>query len=88
MARVSYATQQAKIEKEISKLQKQAVTLQNKRRQPVIASIVKSMREYDITAPWPPNPATLKPARPGAAGASLRAGWRRRKPPARNARAF
>ena len=49
MARVSYATQQAKIEKEISKLQKQAATLQNKRRQPVIASIVKSMREYDIT---------------------------------------
>mgnify|MGYP005816568843 CR=1 FL=1 len=49
MPRVSYATQQAKIEKEISKLQKQAAALQNKRRKPVISSIVKSMREYDIT---------------------------------------
>jgi DNA-binding protein H-NS len=49
MARVSYASQQAKIEKEINKLQKQAAALQSKRRKPVIASIIKSMREYDIT---------------------------------------
>ena len=49
MARVSYASQQAKIEKEISKLQKQAAALHDKRRKPVIASIVKSMREYGIT---------------------------------------
>ncbi|WP_459618130.1 H-NS histone family protein [Bordetella sp. 2513F-2] len=49
MPRESYATLQAKIEKEISKLQKRAEALQTKRRKPVIASIVKSMREYDIT---------------------------------------
>ncbi|HEY0294325.1 MAG TPA: H-NS histone family protein [Bordetella sp.] len=49
MARVTYASQQAKIEKEITKLQKQAAALQSKRRKPIIASIVKSMREYDIT---------------------------------------
>lgn len=49
MPRVSYASQQAKIEKEISKLQKQAAALHDKRRKPIIASIVKSMREYGIT---------------------------------------
>jgi len=49
MARQSYAALQAKIEKEIARLKKQAQALQNKKRQPVIRSIVKSMREYDIT---------------------------------------
>lgn len=49
MPRESYATLQAKIEKEISKLQKKAEALQTKRRKPVIASIVSSMREYNIT---------------------------------------
>lgn len=49
MPRVSYSSQQAKIEKEISKLQKQAAALHDRRRKPVIASIVKSMREYGIT---------------------------------------
>lgn len=49
MPRESYATQQAKIEKEIQKLQKRAEALQNKRRKPVLAGIVKSMRDYDIT---------------------------------------
>jgi DNA-binding protein H-NS len=49
MPRASYASQQAKIEKEISKLQKQAAALHDKRRKPVITSIVKSMREYGIT---------------------------------------
>lgn len=49
MPRESYASQQAKIEKEISRLQKKAEALQNKRRKPVIASIVSSMREYNIT---------------------------------------
>jgi len=49
MARESYAAQKAKIEKEISKLQKKAQTLQEKRRKPVIASIIRSMREYQIT---------------------------------------
>ncbi|MVW71079.1 MULTISPECIES: H-NS family nucleoid-associated regulatory protein [unclassified Bordetella] len=49
MPRESYATLQAKIEKEISKLQKKAEALQNKRRKPVIASIISSMRDYNIT---------------------------------------
>jgi DNA-binding protein H-NS len=49
MPRTTYASQQAKIEKEITKLQKQAAALQSKRRKPVIAAIIKSMREYDIT---------------------------------------
>ena len=49
MARQNYAALQAKIEKEIAKLKKQAQALQNKKRLPVIRSIVKSMREYDIT---------------------------------------
>src|SRR5690554_5815543 len=38
-----------KIEKEIQRLQKQAKALQAKRRGPVITSIIRSMREYDIT---------------------------------------
>ncbi|AZY49464.1 H-NS histone family protein [Bordetella avium] len=49
MPRETYAAQQAKIEKEISRLQKRAEALQTRRRKPVIASIVKSMREYNIT---------------------------------------
>jgi len=49
MARETYASMQAKIEKEISKLQKRAEALQTKRRKPVINSIVASMRQYDIT---------------------------------------
>ena len=49
MARQNYATLQAKIHKEIEKLRKQAQSLQSKRRKPVIQSIVRSMKEYDIT---------------------------------------
>lgn|SRR5690606_8808485 len=49
MARESYSALQAKIEREINKLQKKAEALQNKRRKPVIASIIASMREYNIT---------------------------------------
>ncbi|KGD94301.1 DNA-binding protein [Achromobacter sp. RTa] len=49
MARETYAALQAKIEKEINKLQKKAEILQTKRRKPVISSIITSMREYDIT---------------------------------------
>lgn len=49
MPRETYASLQAKIEKEISKLQKKAEALHTKRRKPVIASIVASMREYNIT---------------------------------------
>ncbi|VFR20097.1 DNA-binding protein H-NS [plant metagenome] len=49
MARESYSLLQAKIEKEISKLQKKKESLQAKRRKPVMDSIVRSMREYDIS---------------------------------------
>ena len=49
MPRETYAAQQAKIEKEINRLQKRAEALQTRRRKPVIASIVESMREYNIT---------------------------------------
>lgn len=71
MARVSYASQQAKIEKEISKLQKQAAALQSKRRKPVIASIIKSMREYDIT---PEEIAAAYSTKPGRGGKRKAAG--------------
>ena len=49
MPRQSYAALQAKIEKEIARLKKQALALQSKKRQPIIRSIIKSMKEYDIT---------------------------------------
>lgn len=63
----SYLTLKQKIEKEIQKLQKQAEALQKKRRGPVIASIVKSMREYDITPEEIASAFTKKPSgRPGA----------------------
>jgi len=49
MTRTNYATQRRKIEREIQRLQKQAVALEQKQRGPVISSIVRTMREYDIT---------------------------------------
>ncbi|HEX7386830.1 MAG TPA: H-NS histone family protein [Castellaniella sp.] len=49
MTRTSYTTQKSRLEKEISKLQKQMQTLQAKQRRPILTSIVRSMREYSIT---------------------------------------
>lgn len=49
MARTTYSVTKSRIEKEIIKLQKQMQTLQNKQRGPVITSIVRQMREYDIS---------------------------------------
>ena len=49
MARQNYATLQAKINKEIEKLHKQAQSLQSKQRKPVISQIVRSMKEYEIS---------------------------------------
>ena len=49
MVRNSYSSAKQKIEKEIQKLQKQAQALQVKQRGPVINSIIRSMREYEIT---------------------------------------
>lgn len=45
----NYASQQAKIQKEIERLHKQAQLLQSKQRKPVITSILRSMKEYGIT---------------------------------------
>ncbi len=69
MPRESYATQQAKIEKEINKLRKRAEALQSKRRKPVIASIVDKSMRTTISPPrtWPPPSAPTSPPRPGAA---------------------
>ena len=44
----NYAALQAKIQKEIEKLKKQADALHRKKRKPVISSIVRSMKEFDI----------------------------------------
>lgn len=49
MTRTNYTAQKSRIQKEISKLEKQMQSLQAKQRKPVITSIVRSMREYDIT---------------------------------------
>lgn len=49
MASQNYASLQAKINKEIDKLRKQSTALQSKSRKPVISSIVRSMKEYDIS---------------------------------------
>ena len=49
MTRNSFSTEKSRIEKEISKLQKRMHSLQSKQRRPVMMSIVRSMREYDIT---------------------------------------
>jgi|SRR5690606_19416647 len=49
MTLATYAAQRRKLEKEISRLQKQAAALEQKQRVPIINNIVRSMREYDIT---------------------------------------
>jgi len=49
MTLATYAAQRRKLEKEIQRLQKQAAALEKKQRAPVINTIVRSMREHDIT---------------------------------------
>lgn len=49
MVRNSFAAKKAKIKKEMEKLQRQIELLESKNRQPVIDSIIKSMKEYEIT---------------------------------------
>ena len=44
----NYRAEQAKISKEIEKLKKQALFLQNKRRQSEIVSIIRNMQEFSI----------------------------------------
>lgn len=79
MPRDTYAAQQLKIQKEITRLQKQAQVLQNKQRTPVIASIIRSMREYDISPEEITAAYTKKKGRPASSGASSPA--RRPVPP-------
>lgn len=84
MTRDSYAALQMKIQKEITRLQKQAQALQNKQRSPVVASIVRSMREYDITpeeiaAAYNNN--KKKPARAAARPAQAASAAKRSVPP-------
>ena len=71
MARQNYASLQAKINKEIERLQKQAQLLQSKSRKPVLNSIIRSMKEYGITpeevsAAFGKAPASSKSASPKA----------------------
>lgn len=49
MARSDYAAQQARIEREIQKLQKQADALLQKQRKPIVQSIIRTISEYGIT---------------------------------------
>jgi len=49
MARTSYFAEQQRIEREIARLRKRADALQQKKRAPAIAQIVRTMREFDIT---------------------------------------
>ena len=49
MSRDSYSALQSKIEKEIQRLQKQAEALKEKQRTPIIRSIVRDMRDYQIS---------------------------------------
>jgi len=49
MTKQNYTIQQAKIQKEIERLHKQAQLLQSKQRKPVISGILRSMKEYGIT---------------------------------------
>lgn len=49
MPRLSFAAQQTKLQKEIGKLMKQSEQLKSKQRKPVLARIVKDMRDHGIT---------------------------------------
>ena len=49
MPRASYSAEKNRIQKEIDKLEKKMQQLKAKERKPMIASIVKSMRDYDIS---------------------------------------
>ncbi|HUH60765.1 MAG TPA: H-NS histone family protein [Candidimonas sp.] len=76
MPRDSYPALKEKIQKEILKLQKQAKALQVKQRGPVVASIVKSMRDYDITpeeiAAAYTKKATRAPKQPGTSTTTVK----------------
>lgn len=66
MVRDSYAQQKTKLEKEISRLQRQMQGLDAKQRAPKISAIVKTMREFDITPDEVAAAYNGKRRRPGA----------------------
>jgi DNA-binding protein H-NS len=78
MARQQFSALKAKIEKEISKLQKRKEALDTKQRKPVIANIVNTMRQYDITptevtaAFGSPKQRGRRPSAPKAASTSVK----------------
>ncbi len=75
----NYAALQARIQKEIEKLRKQADVLQRKKRKPVIMSIVRSMKEFEIT-PEEIIAAFGKPAARGATRTAKKAATSTRAP--------
>ncbi|MHA3902201.1 H-NS histone family protein [Castellaniella sp. WN] len=77
MTRTSYNTEKSRLEKEMAKLQKKIQTLQAKERKPKIATIVRSMREYDISpeeiaAAFNRKPAGRAPAAPRKAATATK----------------
>lgn len=85
MARQNYASLQAKINKEIERLQKQAQVLQSKSRKPVLNSIIRSMKEYGITpeevgAAFGKAPGSAKSASPKTPKASKAASTKKPVP--------
>lgn len=49
MTMTNFAAKKAKIQREMDKLQKQIEQLEQRNRKPAIASILRTMREFDIT---------------------------------------
>lgn len=65
MAHTSYLEAHTDIEKQIAKLQKEKEALTNRHRTTAITSIVKSIREYDITIEEIQNALATKTAKQG-----------------------
>lgn len=70
MARQTFAAKKAKIQKEMERLKKQIEILENRNRQPAIDSIVKTMKEFEIT----PEEIALAFSKGSRTGAKARAG--------------
>lgn len=67
MIKTSYAAEQAKIAKQIDRLKKKAEQLRSKHRKPIIASIVRAMRENSLTPDDIANALGSRRARPAPA---------------------
>jgi len=81
MARANYALQKTKLQKEISRLQKKMQGLDEKQRAPKIATIVKMMKEFDISLEEVGTAFNKKGGR-GKARAGSATGVKRTYPPA------